>query len=224
MLKISKKTLVCAVCGSSSAYEVVTEKAAPSGAPDLDLRPAGEERGLLGYWAMECPVCGYCRGSVEEPFGADAEYFSSDEYKSLGGLPSGNAVASRLIKRGLAAARERAYKEAVRAFLAAAWAYDDDENDEAARACRLKAVDVMDSHPAAFKGDHNFRILLADMLRRSGEFARVSSEYEGKTFPSLLTTAVIFFETYLAAARDPRAHRIDEVPGVSAAKPGGRDE
>ncbi len=75
---------------------------------------------------------------------------------------------------------------------------------------------MIDEHPAAFKGDNNFLILKADMLRRCGEFDRVMREYEGKAFPSQIMTAIAFFEVHLAVQRDDQCYRADDVPGVSA--------
>jgi len=214
------KDFRCSVCGQISAQPVITEQDRASGAPDLDLRPAGAQRNNMRYWAMKCPECGYCCTTLDIPFDDSREYLESDEYKTCGGITVTNEYAERLIKRALVFVRDHTYKDAVRSYLAAAWALDDDKDDRHAKECRLAAVKLMDGHPAAFKGDNNFLLLKADLLRRAGDFERVVREFAGKAFHSQIMTAIAFFEVHLSASGDSAAHRADEVPGVSAASQG----
>ena len=74
------------------------------------------------------------------------------------------------------------------------------------------------SSAAAFRGDNNFKLIKADMLRRSGEFDRVVREFQDTAYPSLLMTAINFFEVHLASAEDKGIHTINEIPGISAAE------
>lgn len=217
MTKTEDKEFLCSVCGERSVHPVITEQAKSVGAPDLDLRPADEPRTYMKYWAMECPHCGYCCTTLDIPFDESREYLESEEYKTCGGITASNETAVKLIKRALVFLKDHSYKDAVRSYLAAAWAFDDDNDDRLAKECRKAGVRIMDEHPAAFKGDNNFKLLKADLLRRSGEYDRVMREYEGKAFPSLIMTAIAFFEVHLAASMDSTAHRADEIPGVSAA-------
>lgn len=211
-----EKQFICSVCGEKSIHTVITEADPPRGVPDLDLRPAGVHRKYMKYQVMECPCCGYCNSALDVPFYLDREYLDSTDYKSCTGIFTANDDASRLIKKALVLAGNHSYKDAVKSWLAAAWLFDDDCDRLNAANCRRCAVRLMDDHPAAFKGDDNFRILMADMLRRSGDFERVVREYEGRAFRSQIMTAIAFFEVQLAAREDAEAHRADEVPGVSA--------
>lgn len=210
------KEFICSVCGEKSVHTVLTEAEPPSGVPDLDLRPAGAPRKYMKYQVMECPNCGYCNSTLDIPFYPEKEYLSSDEYKSCSGIHTPNTDASRLIKKALALTGNHSYKDAVKSWLSAAWLLDDDCDINNAAECRRFAVKIIDGHPAAFKGDNNFKVLMADLLRRSGNFDRVVREFEGVAFRSQLMTAIAFFEVQLAAQGDDAAHRADEVPGVSA--------
>lgn len=211
-----EREFICSVCGEKSVHTVITETDQPTGVPDLDLRPAGAPRKYMKYQVMECPGCGYCNSTPDIPFYLDREYLDSEEYKSCAGILTANEDASRLIKKALILAGNHSYKEAVKSWLSAAWLLDDDSDRRNAANCRRSAVRLMDEHPAAFKGDNNFRILMADLLRRSGDFDRVIREFEGMAFRSQIMTAIAFFEVQLASREDAEAHRADEVPGVSA--------
>lgn len=218
MINTEEKEFICSVCGKSSIHSVISENIAPSGVPDLDLRPDGKLRETLGFLVMECPHCGYCNSTLSAAFDGEKDYLTSEEYKTLGGIDTENETASRYIRKALCMVKNHSYKDAVKGYLSAAWALDDANDMINAALCRSAAVNVIDSHPAAFKGDSNFRILLADLLRRSGEFDRVLREYSGEAFKSQLMTAIAFFEVQLAAQGDSAAHRANEVPGVSAAR------
>lgn len=217
MIETKNTEIVCSVCGNKSVQTVLAKSKPATGAPDLDIRPAGEPRHYLKYMVMECPHCGYCAPSLDRPFDDTREYLESEEYKTCGGIISANEAAAKLTKNALVFMKNHNYKDAVRGYLSAAWEFDDENDERLAKECRKRAVQIMDEHPAAFKGDNNYKLLKADLLRRSGEFDRVIREYEGTAFPSQIMTAIAFFEVHLAASMDSAAHRADEVPGVSAA-------
>lgn len=211
-----KREFICSVCGEKSAQTVISQADPPRGVPDLDLRPAGDQRKFMKYQVMECPGCGYCNSTLDIPFYLDREYLETTEYMGCAEILTVNEDAKRLIKKALVLAGNHSYKEAVKSWLAAAWLFDDDCDRLNSAICRRTAVKLIDEHPAAFKGDNNFLILKADMLRRCGEFDRVMREYEGKAFPSQIMTAIAFFEVHLAVQRDDQCYRADDVPGVSA--------
>ena len=214
--KTEDKEFVCSVCGNSSVHTIITETDPPSGAPDIDLRPAPPHRSYIKYWVMKCPECGYCNATLDLPADFDREYLESEEYLGLGGIENVSEKAAEMIKKALGCKKGHSYKEAVQSYLYAAWLLDDDNNEVQAKKCRKAAVKIMDEHPATFKNDPNFKLLMADLLRRSGEFSRVVRDYEGKAYNSQLMTAIAFFEVNLAAKGDSAAHRADEIPGISA--------
>jgi len=214
--KTENRQFVCSVCGTASEHTIITETDPPQGVPDIDLRPDEPHRSYMKYWVMKCPECGYCHATLDMPFDGEREYLSSEEYTGFGGITGVSEKAGEMIQKALVCVKNHNFKEAVQSYLYAAWILDDEKLGEQAKACRKAAVAVMDGHPAAFKNDANFRLLMADLLRRSGDFDRVVREFEGTAFTSQLMTAIAFFEVNLASRGDADAHRADEVPGVSA--------
>ena len=214
--KTEEKEYICSICGKASSHTVITETDPPTGVPDIDLRPAPPHRFYINYWVMKCPECGYCNAALDIPVTFEADFLKSNEYLGLGGIEGVSEKAGEMIKKALVCKEDHEYKEAVQSYLYAAWMLDDENCEKQARECRKAAVKIIDGHPAAFKNDANFTLLLADLLRRSGEFTRVVRDYEGLSFTSQLMTAIAFFEVHLAAKGDSAAHRADEVPGVSA--------
>ena len=214
--KTENRTFVCSVCGTASEHTIITETDPPQGVPDIDLRPDEPHRRYMNYWVMKCPECGYCNATLDIPSDVERGYLSSEEYTGLGGITGVGEKAGEMIKKALICVKNHNYQEAVQSYLYAAWMLDDEELDEQAKACRKAAVAILDGHPAAFKNNPNFRLLMADLLRRSGDFDRVVREFEGTAFTSQLMTAIAFFEVNLASKGDSAAHRADEVPGVTA--------
>ena len=214
--RTEEREYVCSVCGASSKHTVIVETDPPQGVPDIDLRPAEPHRSYIRYWAMECPECGYCNATLDTSAYVDREYLSGEEYCGLGGITGVSPEASRMIRKALVCLKSHTYKEAVQSYLYASWMLDDDKNDDMAKECRKAAVKIIDEHPVAFANDPNFKLLKADLMRRSGQFTRVVDEFEGTAYTSQLMTAIAFFEVNLAAKGDSAAHRADEVPGVSA--------
>ena len=209
------REFVCSICGRSSVNTIITETDPPQGAPDIDLRPAEPHRGYIKYWVMQCPGCGYCNATLDMPADIERSYLESEEYSGLGGIRDVSGKAAEMIKKALICVKGHSYKEAVQSYLYAAWMLDDEQLDKQAKACRKAAVSIIDGHPAAFKNDPNFQLLMADLLRRSGEFSRAVRDYEGRAYTSQLMTAIAFFEVSLAAKGDSAAHRADEIPGVT---------
>ncbi|MBR4627822.1 MAG: hypothetical protein IKO47_09015 [Ruminococcus sp.] len=210
------KDFVCSVCGASSEHTIITETDPPKDAPDLDLRPAEPHRSYMRYWVMQCPGCGYCNAMLDMPADIDRDYLSSEEYLSFGGISGVSGKPAEMIKKALICLKGHDYREALQTYVYAAWLLDDEKLDEQAAACRKAAVRIYDEHPVTFRKDPNFSVLIADLLRRSGEFSRVVRDYEGQAYPSRVMTSIAFFEVNLAAKGDRDAHRADEVPGITA--------
>lgn len=210
--KTTEKEIICSVCGKNSVYTIIVETDPPTSSPDLDLRPDEPHRGYYKYWVKECPECGYCNSTPDVPFDHDKAYLKSEEYTSVSAEP--DETAALMIKSALVALKNHSYQNAVQSYMYAAWAYDDRGDAERAERCRRSAVRVFDENPAAFLGDDNFKVLLADLIRRSGDFDRVVREYEGKRFSSPLMTAIAAYQVELAKKRDGKCHKANEVPGV----------
>lgn len=93
---------------------------------------------------------------------------------------------------------------------------DDEGDNERATECRRAAVRIYDTHGAAFKDSADIKLLVADLLRRSGAHDRVIRDYKGERFGSGLIMAITEYEVSLAEQGDSACHKATEVPGVRA--------
>ena len=212
-VKTIETEIECSVCGCRSLHDVITETAM-GGAPDLDLRPGEPHRSSMNYWVMECPECGYCNSKLSVPAAFSRDYLDTDEYRTVCGIPTDNELARRFIKKALVCIQNENYPEAVQAYLYAAWSLDDAGDNSSAAVCRMEGARVIDEHLDSLGKTEDFLVIKADFLRRSGEFDRVISEFEGKAFSTDLLTAIAWFEVSLAARKDSAAHKVTEIPGV----------
>ncbi|MDE6665703.1 MAG: DUF2225 domain-containing protein [Ruminococcus sp.] len=204
---------VCSVCGTKSEHTVIT-KVKSDGVPDIDLRPADPHRSSMNYWVMECPECGYCNGSLETPVEFDRSYLESSEYRKLGGLETENELVSRFVRKALVNIKNHNYTEALQSYIYAAWVFDDEKNDEKASECRNEALNIMENSKT-FDGDESVYLLRADLLRRTGQFDKVISDYGERFFESPLMLLISQYHVKLAKNGDSSAHKMSDVPGVS---------
>ena len=205
------KEFKCSVCGSESKHTVIT-KIQVNGAPDMDLRPPAPHRSTMEYWVMECPECHYCNGSIDIPLKADKSYLDSDEYKTLDGLKTENPLVSKFVRKAIVCMKNKDYKEAVQSYLYGAWVCDDNRNIETGLECRKKALNIMEY--STILDDDNFLLLRADLLRRTGQFDKVVSDYGEKFFNVPLMLLASQYQVKLAKNKDILAHKMSEIPGV----------
>ncbi len=208
--RTEEKEIVCAVCGERSVQTVVAEYDVDTSVPDLDMRPNGEHRSYLKYWVSECPHCGYCNASIDIPAKFTKEFLESDKYKNV----SGSGLAEKFMKMSLVCEKNKVYEEALKACLYAAWYYDDEGDEANAAESRKAAIKIFDLHKTAFSNNHDIALIVADLLRRCGDFDRVLRDYKGRLMSSILLTTIEEFQVELAEKQDSACHKADEVPGV----------
>ena len=205
------KKIVCSVCGKESEHTVITQ-IQDNGIQEMDLRPTGEHRESMEYWVMECPECRYCNGTLETPLDADRQYLGSREYTTLGGVNTDNILVSRFIRKALVNLRNRDYAEAVKSYVYGAWVSDDTGDTETASECRIEAVSIMETSSLLDSAD--MMLLRADLLRRSGQFEKVVSEYGEKYFDNPFILLATQYEVRLSRDGDSSAHKMSDIPGV----------
>ncbi|MDE6671674.1 MAG: DUF2225 domain-containing protein [Ruminococcus sp.] len=210
-MKTEIKKVVCSVCGTESAHTVITEIQSGD-IQEMDLRPTGEHRNTMEYWVMECPECKYCNGTLETPLDTDRRYLKSREYTTLGGLKTDNVLVSRFVRKALVCLRNRDYAESVKSYLYGAWVADDTENTETASECRNEAISIMEN--STFLDSDDMMLLRADLLRRSGQFDKVISEYSEKYFDNPFILLASQYEVKLSRDSDSSAHSMSDIPGV----------
>ena len=205
------KKVVCSVCGKESTHTVIV-KIQAGGVQELDLRPDGEHRNSMEYWVMECPECSYCNDSLETPLDTDRSYLKSKEYTTLGGLETENVLVSRFVRKALVNLKNRDYSEAVRSYLYSAWVFDDEENTISAIECRNEAISIMEN--SSLLDSDDMMLLRADLLRRTGQFDKVISEYGEKYFDNPFILLASQYEVRLSRDGDSSAHKMSDIPGV----------
>lgn len=213
-IKTETKEFTCSVCGKPSQHEVIAESPAPAGSPDLDLRPAEPHRSFIKYWVTECPHCGYCETMLDMPIDFERSYLETEEYKSCAGKTAAQGLTAQFIRQALVRTRNHNYPAALQSYVYAAWSCDDEGNAELAKECRLSAVRLMNEHKSAFDEHPDLSVLKADLLRRSGEFAAVISDYSDWKSPSQLMNAIVGYEVELAKKQDDTVHLAGDVPNV----------
>jgi len=215
MTTLFKTTETCRICGQSHEY-VGIGSTNEFGSPDLDTRPPEMRRSTILYWVRRCPSCGYCAPQVSEGPEEAKEIVASEEYRRQLDDRAYPELANRFLCWALIQERVGSYARAGWAALHAAWACDDQGASEAARRCRLRALELFRQSQAQGKpfieGRGAEQVLLADLLRRSGCFEQVAAVcQEGlRANPTQLVREVLAFQEVLARLKDDRAHRIEE--------------
>jgi hypothetical protein len=130
----------------------------PELSPDLDRRPGEPTRSTLGRWLMTCEGCGAVAPDLSKLPPDRAEIVESEAYLSLAARPPEATPFLRFAM--LCRPGDRAG-----AFLQAAWAADDANDDDAARHYRREAA----AHWGEPDGADS-ALRLVDVLRRAGMF------------------------------------------------------
>jgi len=215
---IFEEEVTCAVCGNE---QKVTELASTSsfGSMDLDTRPPELQRSTIGMWVHECQVCGFVSGELGESKPTDAATVAKSGYRATLISRERHHSANRFVCRSML---DEAAGDPVAAGwrrLHAAWVCDDQQDVEAAQALRQEAVVLFERGRAAGKlamskvvgGDE---LLLADLARRSGEFAQgITYCDEGLRHGEItpFVSDLLQFERKLCEARDTGCHTVGEI-------------
>ena len=224
MTTLFKEAEKCLLCGQSHEY-VRVGSTNEFGSPDLDTRPPEMRRSTMPYWIRRCPSCGYCAPEVSEGPGEVERVVESREYRKQLGDRMYPELANSFLCWAMIQEEVGDYARAGWAALHAAWACDDEGTPEASRLCRLRAIELF--RQARSKGDTFIegqgaeQVIMADLLRRSGQFEQVGAMYqEGlppndpigglQAKPGKIVRDVLDFQKALALLKDDRRHRIEE--------------
>ena len=203
----------CAACGAQVEQNEATEPMA--GPPDFDTRPSNAS---LETWVHRCGSCGYCSADLTHIHKTGAEVVRSPHYQAVlldDGLPEKTRefwCYSQILEHA------SLFADAGWSCLHAAWACDDDNHNQAAIRCRLRALDLWkqgkqlgqsfaDDLPSEFA-------LAADVYRRAGQFERAvvtCAEALDTEDLSAILGAILRREKTLAENRDDSRHSLAEV-------------
>ena len=182
----------CSVCGKSSPQPILASTNT-SGYPDLDLRPSEMQRSTMGTWIHECPHCGYAAEDLEEDHNVSMDFLKSDGYIACDGYDFNDVMMCCVSLRNCA------------------WKCDDYE-DENAVAIRKQAIRYLDVMIRTYEEERNSLLVTkSDFLRRSGEFEKLISEYEGLMLGDELLDNIIQFQIERACEGDASCYTVGDV-------------
>ena len=165
----------CSCCGGKVKVTCIGSTNSFGGC-DLDTRPAPMQRWTMGYWIQACPHCGYVNSDLEEYIPGVESIINSKEYIECDGLQVEAELAKYFIRWGLICSKQNNLKEEVFAYLHAAWVCDDSNEREAAVLLRKKCETLLIRFMEEDESD-DLKLIDADLLRRSGQFAEVIKRY-----------------------------------------------
>lgn len=210
MTTIAQITHKCSVCGTVSEFTALASSN-QMGSPDLDLRPAPMERYTMEYWLEECPNCGYISDQVSDPCDIDIEFLKSDKYRTCDGIGFKSELAKKFYKSYKIDLLNGMERKAFYAILHAAWACDDEKDHENASVCRKKAIPLITKMIAYSRNrNKNFLLIKADLLRRSGCFEQLLTEYADVKFNDQLLDQILAFQLEKAKQQDTDCYSVNQ--------------
>ena len=220
MTTLFRSEETCIVCKKKSHHNLVCTTTA-FGSRDLDLRPPSMERENIGYLVQRCPECGYCASelnpeSVEEMGWAEKNDFifkvsnvvNSDEYKIQLNHADYSELANSFLCKALVEIKTEELIEAYWSTANAAWACDDDLNQDSAIACRTKALKIIDKiheNDQKVLEEDDDEILQIDLLRRSKQFDKAKTlidKFRPETSNEIILKILDFHEELIKKGDD----------------------
>lgn len=212
MSTIGLMNKVCAVCGKESEYSVLNSTNT-FGSPDLDLRPPEMRRSTMHIWIQECPFCGYISKDVTDETSVTKELLSSERYLNCDGHDFKSDLSRQFYKNYMINMEDGNLEDAFSAIHCAAWACDDAQDLANAKLCRTLAIFLLDrlikKHAFDTK-EEDYIIIKADLLRRSGCFERLFSEFSSFSSNDNLFNKIIHFQLDKASQGDTGGYKIED--------------
>ncbi len=194
-------TVKCSFCGGESVQTQLMSTSS-FGLPDLDFRPAPPARYTMDCRIQECPHCGYVAQSIDSEAANLEKILHSDEYKNASNREFKSSLAVRFYKHYMLMLCGDDVFHAAEAALCAAWVCDDCGDEENARYCRLLAVAQLEDIISFSKNKLNYKLQLADVLRRAGQFTRLAETFSVADFEDEKSKRIIEFQLKKAALED----------------------
>ena len=215
MTTLYKDEIRCCQCQKLSEHEVI-KSAGSFGSPDLDTRPAEIMRSTLPQQVQSCPYCGYCMASISAPLPNVSTLLASDEYRHQLESKQYPELANRFLCSAMILESLGRLKEAGWACIHGAWACDDAGEIQPAKNCRLRAERaigraITTGQGTADRPGFDF-LILADLLRRAGEFERAYQRGKEGLSPKCdqEMLLLLLFEGALVHRRDIACHTVEE--------------
>ncbi|WP_155829735.1 hypothetical protein [Butyrivibrio sp. AC2005] len=221
MTTFRKLECKCAICGTTSEFDVLSSSNTCDGGPDLDTRPAEMYRSTMHLWLQECPKCKYVSGNISDRHNISREWLNSNSYRWCDGHFFMSSLAKRFYRHYLIAMESKDYKEAFYAILHCAWVCDDKKDIRNAIRCRKLALplvtdmiedDYYSDNYSSQSNDASLILLKADIMRRAKRFNEVVNEFSSKRLSDDRMNDYLQFEIEKAKAKDNKCYCTDDVP------------
>jgi hypothetical protein len=213
-----RKMVQCALCDKKSKQEVILSTNS-SNWPDLDTRPSEMERSTIKYQIQTCPSCGYCAPSISDFAGEVSTQVNCDAYQRQLNNPKFTKSANAYLCYSILKENAGEYAPAGWACLQAAWICDDENSKIGAKACRKKAVVLLQKGKEAgqkFATEAEYKeAIMVDLLRRSSQFQSALEKCEdglNNNESEIRTLKILSFQKELISKLDVGCHSISEVP------------
>lgn len=135
----------CAVCQKSSSFLVLTSTNS-FGSPDLDLRPAGDERHTISDRLQECKCCGYVNDRVAQLKVNAEKTMAEPTFTDIQNADIKIQSFKKFFKASLFAENANEFDQAAYYSLCSAWCSDDKKNSEYAVVGRRRALQLFQRH------------------------------------------------------------------------------
>ena len=226
MTTMFRQKYKCAVCGAEQEFYGIASTNS-FGSPDLDLRPPEMQRSTMEQWIQQCPKCGYVSGSIDDDAGkVTKKWLKSKEYTQNDGIEFQSWLADQFYKFYKISHLNEKCEEAFYSLLHTAWACDDCEDTKNAAHCRSLAVPLLnklideiiagkyesedDCDEDADLKKENLLLMKTDLLRRSGQFEMLLSEYASRSFKNDIMNKVLAFQLAKAAEKDDACYTVED--------------
>lgn len=216
--------VICFFCGNKSEQNILWSTNS-CGSPDLDTRPPEMERSTMHAWLQYCPYCQYVAEDIASATDLPKDFLSSKQYLDFGiHKPNSDLLKEYLLKARISQ-RLGDHQSAFWDYIHAAWVADDpaayeNEEDEICYIeegdvfwsinARKLAIEAFDNLPADTVTE-TWKVIKADLLRKSGQFDRLISEYAGVQFSEEILNQIIAIQIEKAKLKDTKTYTIAEV-------------
>ncbi len=197
----------CPICGNKWESAALTSSNA-FGSMDLDTRPPEMARSTMCFWLYECPECGYVARNMNGKATIGKEFLKTEKYVTCDGYTFENSLAKAFYRHHLIMLESGEIMPAITSLLHTIWVCDD-AGDENALTLREKLAEMTEARLKNYC-DPELYIMRADALRRSYQFDRLISEYEGKKFYNKLVDQIVSIQIKLAKKKDAGCYTVDE--------------
>lgn len=210
MTRILSENNKCAVCGAVNRYRIMASTN-EFGSPDLDLRPSEMRRSTMSFWVQKCPKCGYVSKRISKLTRVTEQWLCSEKYVKCNGISFESGLAEKFYQQYLISLEDQGTKDAFYALLHAAWSCDDEMDEENSKYCRELAIPLLEELiRKEGENKETLQLIKADLMRRSGHFDELLTEYTAARFSEDLLNQILDFQIQKAKEKDKACYRISD--------------